>query len=285
MKEIYSFPVERKIEKTIPVLKKTETGETIESSEKIIDSENVRVVFVKPNMAKIEEAEFFYGQKFNEFINSGFLTKAMLNKKMGDHGGYASKVSIELLQKAFVDNYEAAKVIEFYSAASNLTEEQALKLQQAKEEYASSQNTIFEYEQSLRSQFSQTADAKAEQKLIEWLVLHLSFYEDEVDSKKQLFPLFEGDSYNNKRDVYLNLCDDLDESSNSQIIKLKSVFDKSFETLARVASIWYNKIGEDQKTIQQALDEMFGPEIVEEPKEKKKPKTSKKNVDEQEQAS
>ena len=273
MKEVYSFPVERKVEKTVPFIKKNDAGETVESTKTVVETEKIRIVFAKPSMAKIEEAEFFYGQKFNEYINSGFLTKAMLNKKMGDLGGFASKTSVETLQKAFVDNFEASRVIQFYGEAKDLNDEQKEKLAEAKELFAESQNMIFEYEQSLRSQFSQTADAKAEQKLIEWLVFNLSYYEEEVDSNKKLFPIFQGDTFDEKRSLYLDLCEDIDSIDDQSKLKIKSIFDKSFSTLVRVASIWYNKIAETPEQIDEAIKDMF--ELEEKPEEQKEEKPKK----------
>jgi hypothetical protein len=277
MKEIYSFNVEREIESSKPVIKKTKNG-SIESFEKTTKKVNHRVVFVKPHMSKIEEAEFFYGQKFNEYINSGFLTKAMLNKKMGDIGGLSSKVSVESLQKAIVDNIEASRVIEFYGSSKDLTEEQKNKLEEAKLTFASTQAQVSDYERAIRSQFSQTADVKAEQKLIEWLIFHLSFYEEDVDGKKELFPIFEGDSFDDKRYMYLELCEKIEDMENHNLYKVKSIFDKSFETLARVASIWYNKIAENQEDIDKALKDMFGDKnlVVEENEKDLKSKKSKK---------
>jgi hypothetical protein len=257
MKEIYSFKIERKVEKTIPYIKKTKDG-SVESTKKVIECTPNRVVFVKPSMATIEEAEFFYGQKFNEYINSGFLTKAMLNKKMGDIGGFSSKISIEKLQKSIIDNMEASRTIEFFGESTDLTEEQKEKLQEAKGIFVSTKNDIFEHEQSMRSQFSQTADAKAEQKLIEWLVFNLSYYEEEVDSKKQLFPIFQGDSFDQKRRFYLELCESIEDIDDQSLLKIKNIFDQSFNTLVRTASIWYNKIAEKQEDIEKAINEMFG---------------------------
>ncbi len=256
MKEIYSFLANRKIEKTIPFIKKVKGG-TVESTKKVIETISNRIVFVKPSMATIEEAEFFYGQKFNEYINSGFLTKAMLNKKMGDIGGFTSKSNIENLQKTIIDNLEASKVIEFYGEAKDLNDDQKEKLIEAKETFVSTKNNIFEYEQAMRSQFSQTADAKAEQKLIEWLVFNLSHYEEEVDNKKQLFAIFDGDNFEQKRKNYLELCESLEDISDQSLLKIKGIFDQAFTTLVRVASIWYNKIAENQEDIQSALIEMF----------------------------
>jgi hypothetical protein len=259
MKEIYSFDVERSIESTKPVVKKVK-GETVQSEEKTIKKIKHKIVFAKPSMSMIEEAEFFYGQKFNELINSGFYTKAMLNKKMGDIGGLASKVSIESLQKAITDNIEASRVIEFYGSAKRLTKDQKEKLKDAKESFASTRTQVMDYEQAIRSQFSQTADVKAEQKLIEWLVFHLSFYEEEVDGKKQLFPIFEGDSFEEKRAVYLELCENLEDIEDPNLFKVKAIFDEAFKVLVRVASIWYNKIAEKPEEIKKAMEEMFADE-------------------------
>ena len=263
MKEIYSFDVERKIKSSRPVIQKTAKG-NIESTEDTIKIVKHKVSFAKPSMSMIEEAEFFYGQKFNELINSGFYTKAMLNKKMGDIGGLASKVSIESLQKAITDNIEASRVIEFYGASKELSEEQKEKLADSKALFSATRSQVMEYEQAMRSQFSQTADVKAEQKLIEWLVFHLSYYEEEVDGKKQFFPLFEGDSFEEKRSVYLDLCENLEDIENPNIFKVKAIFDEAFKVLVRVASIWYNKIAEKPEDIKKAMEDMFAEETVEE---------------------
>ena len=259
MKEIYSFDVSRKVESSKPVAKKVK-GVTVESVEKSIKEIKHRVVFAKPSMSMIEEAEFFYGQKFNELINAGFFTKAMLNKKMGDIGGLSSKTTIESLQKAISDNMEASRVIEFYGASTTLSDEQKEKLEEAKLIFSSSKSQVIDYEQAVRSQFSQTADVKAEQKLIEWLVFNLSYYEDDVDAKKELFPLFEGDAFEDKRSVYLELCETLEDIENPNLYKAKAIFDEAFKVLVRVASIWYNKIAEKPEDIKKAMDEMFGDE-------------------------
>lgn len=262
MKEIYTFDVERKIKTSKSVISKTEKG-SIESTEDSIKVVKHRVIFAKPSMSMIEEAEFFYGQKFNELIGSGFYTKAMLNKKMGDIGGLASKVSIESLQKAITDNIEASRVIEFYGGSKELSHEQTEKLVDAKSTFASTRSQVMDYEQAIRSQFSQTADVKAEQKLIEWLVFNLSFFEEEVDNKKQLFPLFEGDSFEEKRAIYLELCENIEDIENPNLFKIKAIFDESFKVLVRVASIWYNKIAEKPEDIKKAMEDMFSDEVVE----------------------
>jgi hypothetical protein len=277
MKEIYSFPVSRKIEKTVPYIKKNKSGESIESTKKVVENEEIRMIFAKPSMLQIEEAEFFYGQKFNEYINAGFLTKAMLSKKMGDIGGFSSKTTLDVVNKNILENIEAAKVIEFYGGAKNLSSEQQEKLELAKVAYAETQRELVEYEQNLRSQFSQTADAKAEQKIIEWFLFNCCYYEETLEGKKETFPLFVGDSFDNKRRFYLELCQSADEISDIGMVKIKNIFDLSFDTLVRAVSIWYNKMGENQESIEKLMKDLFV-----KPDETKTEENVKKEVEQEE---
>lgn len=256
MKELYTFVVERKIEKEETYLKKSK-GQSVEATRKVIESKPHRIVLAKPNHGDIEDAEFFYGQKYNELINAGFLTKAMLAKKMGDSGGMSSKLTSDRINRLFLDNMEASKTVEFFSGSKNLTEEQKEQLKQAEETFIGSKKELAEYEEMMNAQFRQTADAKAEQKLIEWLVFHFSYYEDEIDEKKQLFPVFKGDDYEEKREFYLTLAGDEEDIDDAPTIKVKKIYDESFNTLIRAINIWYNKMGTDQESIDKVLKELF----------------------------
>jgi len=261
MKELYSFDVKRTIQKEVPHIKKTKDG-PVETTKKVKKTIKTRVVVSKPSVADVEDAEFFYGQKFNEFINAGFLTKAMLAKKMGDIGGMTSKKSEDLIAELAVEHNDAARVIEFFGEAKDLNEEQKKQLDEAKVTFASTQSQIREYETSLRGQFNQTADAKAEQKLVEWFILNFTFFEEELkeENKTELFPLFQGENYNEKRNFLLKLQEKDEDIKDVQFLKLQKLFQESYQTLVRVLSIWYNNYGQDQKSIDAALKEVFGDE-------------------------
>tara|TARA_R110002020_G_scaffold266011_1_gene480855 strand:- start:1033 stop:1833 length:801 start_codon:yes stop_codon:yes gene_type:complete len=261
MKELYSFEVKRKVEETVPHIKKTKDG-PVETTKKVKKTIKNRIVFRKPSISQVEDADFFYGQKYNEFINAGFLTKAMLAKKMGDLGGLTSKITEERMNDVIVENMEASRSIEFFEGAKDLTEEQEKGLKEAKKSFAESRAELHEYETAIRGQFSQTADSKAEIKVIEWLVLYFSFYEEEVESedkvkRKDLFPIFGGEDYQLKRKTMLEMQDADAEIEDITFLRKKEIFDEAFDTLIRVASIWYNKMGDDQKSIGQALKDLF----------------------------
>lgn len=234
-----------------------------------------KVVIVKPTVAEVENGEFFYGQKYNEYINAGFLTKAMLSKKMGDLGGFTSKNDSDVLQRLLMENVEAARIVQFYGEAKNLDKEQKEKLKNAQDDFVSTQKRIYEYQESLREQFAQTADAKAEQKLVEWFVFNYSFYEDKVDKEKELFPIFQGESFDDKRNFYLALSDEDTKIDDEDFKKAKEIFDASHETLIRVISIWFNKMGNDQESIDKALKDLF----EEEEEDKKEEQVNKEKVE------
>jgi len=169
-------------------------------------------------------------------------------------------LSSEIINKAFVDNMEAAKVIEFYEGQKDLNEEQEKKLQEAKETFAETQRTVAEFEEFYRIQYNQTAEAKAEQKLIEWFIFNFSYYEDKVNDSVELFPLFLGDDFDQKRVHYLQLCEDEEDIEDISLLDNKAIFDLSFQTLARVANLWYNKMGANQKEIEEKMKDVFGDE-------------------------
>ena len=231
MANLYTFEIERK-NKNSKSKKKNKT----------------KIVVVKPTVAESENGEFFYGQKFNEFINAGFSDR---------------------LQTLLLENVEAARIVQFYGEAKKLDKEQKEKLKNAQEDFVTTQKQIYEYQELMRDQYSQTADAKAEQRLIEWFVFNFSFYEDEIDGNKGLFPIFQGETFDDKREFYLSISEDKLSSNDSDTLKAKEIFEASFETLIRVVSVWFNKMGTDQESVDKALQDLFEEEEKEEKEEVK----------------
>lgn len=255
MKELYSFEIEREIEVEVPHVKKVR-GKTVDTTKKVKKTVPYRIVFQKPNKADIEDGEFFYSQKFNEFINMGFLTRAMLNKKMGDNGGMASKEFTEELQRLIKENMDATRIVEFYGAANDLDEEQKNKLEESKSILAITQKQIMEYETAINQQFNHTADVKAEHKLYEFFIFNFSFFEESVKGEKKLFPIFEGENYNEKRDFYLEISEDIDDIEDKDLIKNKEIFDRSFDQLIKVVNIWYRGLAKNKEEIDKIIESL-----------------------------
>ena len=268
MKELYSFEVTRDVATKQKYMRKTASGEK-EATRTVKNKKTNRIIIEKPSVSDIERAEFFYGQKYNEYINAGFLTRAMLAAKISS---VENKAISEEVKNAILANIEASKTIQFYEGHKNISEEQQKKLDDAKSKFSESQMMLLEHESALRDQFSQTADVKAEERMIEWFVFYFSFYEDEVDGEKELFPIFEGNDFEEKRESYLTLCEEEEEIDDERILVVKGLFDEAFEKIGQVINIWYNKMGKNQKEIDEKIEELFGKTEEEE----EKPKKSKK---------
>lgn len=282
MKELYSFEITRQIDVEIPFVKKV-AGKTVETIKKEKRDIKNRIVFVKPTKAEIEDAEFFYSQKFNEFLNSGLLSRAMLNKKMSDNGGLASKDDTQYLEKLLKANLDASQVIEFFGSAKDLSKEQVVQLEEAKAKLAITQKQLTDFETAVNSQYNHTADVKAEQRLYEFFIFNFSFYEESVGDKKQLFPMFSGDTYDEKRDFFLTISEDEEEiKEDEDLLKHKSIFEKSFERLIQVVNVWYRGYGKTQEEIDKFIAVLKGEEDkAEKPKKKKAAKQEvKKEVEE-----
>lgn len=232
------------------------------------EKDNVKVSFSKPSHSMMEDAEFYYGQQFNRFLKSGFLSRAMMNKEFGDLGGAVSKQTQENLVESLTKMIDAQKTIEFYGGAEELTEEQKEKLKESTETFSVLQKQIVENDINLRNMYAQSADSKAEEALIKWIILNCSYYSENVvkdgEKKSELFPLFEG-TFAEKKDQLDLFLDDTDESQPS---RKKKIALKAIPVLNKVTSIWYNGFGADQESIEQSLKDFFAEEKAEVKEEK-----------------
>lgn len=250
MKKLYTFPIE-------------------------VDKKSIDVFVAKPTQSEIEDAEFIYAQKFNQLLQDGFLSKAMMNKKFGDIGGIFSDKSNKELSSAVFELLEAKKKIEFYGASKTLSVSQKEELEKANETFAILQKKIVESDLALESMFSKSADAKAEEYMVKWFILNMAYYVAEIEDgdtkKRQEFKLFDKPTFPEKIEQ-LNLLFEEEEEFDSENLKLKKqILAKSFVLIGRILSIWYNGYGVDQDSIEKSLHEFFPDEYV-----KKAPVVKKK---------
>jgi hypothetical protein len=217
--------------------------------------EKVEIVIKKPNNSMIENAEFYYACKFNEYLNAGFLSKAMVQKKISDLGGVLGKSVEENITNEISNIFDAQKVVQFYSSSSDedLTEEQKQKLDKAKKLLSKSQKILVEYNTSLSSMFNQTADVKAQEKLIKWLALFCCFYKEQIGEKVNEFELFQGVTLKEKEAFYAKILDEEYDESDLDLSKKAEIIKAASSTIGKVLAIWYNGLASDQKTIKEQL--------------------------------
>lgn len=223
--------------------------------------EKVKVFFSKPSNSDIEDAEYIYGQKFNELLNDGFLSRAMMNKKFDDIGGVLSDKKVSQMGEQVKQLLESQRTVEFFEGADNLTDEQKEELDKAKETFGVIQKQIAETDLQLQQMYSQSADAKAEQYMIKFFVLNNSHFYEKVkvgdDYKEEPFDIFEGGSFKEKQEELNNLLEDLGEGDDPVLSKKKTLAKDSYETLQKVAALWYNGLASDQSSTKKALKEYY----------------------------
>lgn len=219
-----------------------------------IKEEEIPVVFLKPDVDQQELAAHFFSQRFNEYVGEGFMTRAMMYKKLGDTN---TKEQTDAIAKALQHHMEASRIIEFLnSSPKKLTKAQKTKLTNAEEDFAESRKALVDYESHTRNQFAHTADKKAEDKLVEWYLFNCSFYEEKLGEKTSLFPVFKGDDFDAKRRLYLTMADEDFESEDENLIKNKELFAASFEKLVTVISLFINGLAKNKEEMEKQLSEL-----------------------------
>jgi hypothetical protein len=180
IKELYSFSVDKEIEKeevTTKIDKKTK--EEITVKKKIKTSVPVTIKLKRPSRRELEEAELEFSVEMSKCVKKGILTKAMLAKKYSDTGGLMSEDDA----KSLVDSYK--KVFDIQNEYSRLeiiqnkTDKQKARVEEITTELANVRRQIVEFESNYQSLFDHTADVKAQNRLILWYVIMLTYIQEE----------------------------------------------------------------------------------------------------------
>jgi len=203
-KSLYSF----NIFKTVEVEEdKTETV-TNEQGEKVVRTYKekvkkqipIEINILQPNRKQMQEADMEFSIEMSRCIRNGILTKAMLLNKYSDTGGLMSEDDA----KDLVDNYK--KIFELQSEYSRLeiiqnkNEKQTERVSEIAGELANVRRQIVETESNYQALFDHTADVKAQNRLILWYVIMLTYIqESEEDTPK---PYFGVGSFDDKLEEY-----------------------------------------------------------------------------------
>lgn len=201
IKELYSFVVDKEIEKeevTTKVDKKTK--EEITVKKKIKTTVPVTIKLKRPSRRELEEAELEFSVEMSKCVKKGILTKAMLAKKYSDTGGLMSEDDA----KSLVDSYK--KVFDIQNEYSRLgiiqnkTDKQKERVEEITSELADVRRQIVEFESNYQSLFDHTADVKAQNRLILWYVIMLTYIQEEEDDGPK--PYFGSGDFEDKLEEY-----------------------------------------------------------------------------------
>lgn len=231
MKEIYSFnvEVERTVEETSTKKRKNkDTGKMEEVSvvQEVKKEVPVKIILREPNRRQLEEADMEYSIEMSKCIKRGILTKAMLAKKYSDSGGLLSEEDAQFLTRKYSELGDFQNKYTRLSTKPKKTKADEDKLKNMLGEMAEKRREIVDMETSYSSLFNHTADTKAQNRVLLWYLVNLSFFQE--NESEEMKPFFTAESMEDKIEEYY----DLDEGGND-------IFDISKDKLSTILSFWY----------------------------------------------
>ncbi len=231
MKEIYSFTVEldKEVEKAVEqTIIDKETGEEkkVSVNEKVIEPQPYRVILKEPNRRQMEEADMEYSIEMSQCVKKGVLTKAMLAKKYSDSGGLLAEEDAKKLNAKYADLADLQNSFARLAAKTEKdSEEIAEKRAKILNDISALRREVVEIETAYASLFNHTADVKAQNRVIMWYVLNLTYV---AEGDKDAEQFFKGEDYEEKENYYYDL-----EEKNDPLYKL------IHSKLATFMSYWY----------------------------------------------
>jgi hypothetical protein len=171
----------------------------------------------------MEEADMEYSIEMSKCVKQGVLTKAMLMNKYTDTGGMLSESDAKKLG----DLYGELGAMQTEFTQLNLkaqNERNETRIKELSADMAILRRTIATAETNFSALLNHTADTRAQNKVITWYLLSLTFLEE----GDKLTPFFEGESFDEKKnDFYVK------EENEDELLSL--VYDK----LTAFISFWY----------------------------------------------
>jgi hypothetical protein len=202
-KKLYQFTIDKEVEKTVETSKKNrKTGEETISKKKVTEKEPIEFFIKRPSRRELEEAELEYSVEMSRCVKKGILTKAMLAKKYSDTGGIFSEDESKNYAKLYKDILDLQNEYIRLDSADKKDEKQSKRFEVIKTEISEAKRSIIEIESNFQSFFDHTADIKAQNRLLLWYVINLTYIQNEDSSEPK--PYFEGDDFEDKiEDYYL----------------------------------------------------------------------------------
>lgn len=252
-KILYKFTLDKEYEKIVESTKKNKkTGEETITKRKRKVKEPVEIQINRPNRRQLEEAELEYSVEMSNCIKKGILTKAMLGKKYSDTGGLFSEDDSNQYGDLYKEALDLQNEYLRLDTVKKRTAAQNKRFEKVKGLVAINRKRIVEFESNFQSLFDHTADVKAQNKVLLWYCLNLTYiYEEELD---KFVPYFKGDDFEEKTNYYYEL-EEEEDPFYLDLIK------KASTTLA----FWFFNQASSQDEFEKLMKEMEeGEEVKEE---------------------
>lgn len=172
-------------------------AKTVTEVTKVVRPVSIPVCLKKPSRVEREEADVERAVWETHFVTRGILPSALLLKVYANHGGILSDDQKKAYHQMLAD-YDLADIELRRLLVSSPDEKVAIETAALRKVDLKESIMSFQQEQSVF--FSNTAEAKARDKLVEWLLLHLSYYKpvNADESTGEWTPLFAGKTTEDK---------------------------------------------------------------------------------------
>jgi hypothetical protein len=196
-KELYSFTIFEDKEATVEEARVDEaTQEEIVVKKKVIEKSPIQIILKKPTRRQVEEADLEYSVEMSKCIKKGILTKAMLAKRYSDTGGIISESESKKLSELYKNVFDLQSETERLEASVNKSDEIINRQSEINVELANAKKQIIDIESGYRSLFDHTADSKAQNRILLWYIINLTYIKKESDEKEK--PFFKGKEFEDK---------------------------------------------------------------------------------------
>lgn len=247
-KVIYQFKVVKneEVEKEeVSEKKNEETGEVekITKTKKVTEKKPYDIIIYEPSRRQVEDADMEFSIEMSKCIKKGILTKAMLAKKYSDSGGLLSEEDSNRLIRLYRELNEINNSLGRLLDKKQKNDKEKAREAELSESFATTRKEIVDLETAYQNVFNHTADTKAQNKVILWYLLNLSYYQAEG---AEVLPLFPGETAEEKEDAYY----EMDEGGNE-------IFDLSRDKLMTFISFWYfsqNPTEQEFKDLESDID-------------------------------
>jgi hypothetical protein len=166
----------------------------------------------------------------------------MLAKKYSDTGGLLAEEDAKALTKMYVEYGELSQENEKLQIKNVKSEKNKERMNEIAGRIAVLRKDIINVETSYSNLFNHTADVRAENKVIQWYILNLTYIQKDQDDEMSL--LFEGRDFDQKLQVYYEMEEDGNE-----------LYDLVGGKIAALYSFWYYSSGTVSHIDMEKLDQ------------------------------
>jgi hypothetical protein len=189
-KSIYEFTVNKKVKKE--VTEETEQGKLTKTIETEVP---VKIVLKQPSRVEANEARMVYALEYGEGVRKGLLTNAIIERTY-DKDGYIKEQQARALEigRKLVDLQNEFK---FLSSLEEKSADHDVKVKSIEDDWYTLQNDLQAIKNSMANLYNSTAETFADQKVMLWLTLFLTYIEEQEGQPKPFFK-GEADSFEEK---------------------------------------------------------------------------------------